>query len=64
MPAANNFPKLHNAMWPGLVGRHDGGMRVHRPMLALTAAAAAGLLTLTACASDDPSTTPEADSRK
>ena len=21
MPAANNFPKLHNAMWPGLVGK-------------------------------------------
>ncbi|MBM3726130.1 MAG: TIM barrel protein [Acidobacteria bacterium] len=21
MPSANNFPKLHNAMWPGLVGK-------------------------------------------
>jgi sugar phosphate isomerase/epimerase len=21
MPMANNFPKLHNAMWPGLVGK-------------------------------------------
>ena len=21
MAAANNYPKLHNAMWPGLVGK-------------------------------------------
>ena len=21
MAGANNFPKLHNAMWPGLVGK-------------------------------------------
>ena len=21
---SNNFPKLHNAMWPGLVGKEDG----------------------------------------
>ena len=24
-PAANNFPKLHNAMWPGLVGKGGEG---------------------------------------
>ena len=24
-PAANNFPKLHNAMWPGLVGKGSPG---------------------------------------
>jgi sugar phosphate isomerase/epimerase len=24
-PAANNFPKLHNAMWPGLVGKGGPG---------------------------------------
>jgi len=24
-PAANNFPKLHNAMWPGLVGKKSMG---------------------------------------
>jgi hypothetical protein len=24
-PAANNFPKLHNAMWPGLVGKGGAG---------------------------------------
>src|SRR5689334_3420405 len=23
--AANNFPKLHNAMWPGLVGKGSPG---------------------------------------
>ena len=22
---ANNYPKLHNAAWPGLVGKGDGG---------------------------------------
>ncbi len=25
IPAANNFPKLHNAMWPGLVGKGSPG---------------------------------------
>ena len=24
-PAPNNFPKLHNAMWPGLVGKGSPG---------------------------------------
>src|SRR6516164_7213633 len=24
-PANNNFPKLHNAMWPGLVGKGSPG---------------------------------------
>ena len=24
-PAANNFPKLHNALWPGLVGKGGEG---------------------------------------
>jgi sugar phosphate isomerase/epimerase len=24
-PANNNFPKLHNATWPGVVGKGDGG---------------------------------------
>ena len=39
----NNFPKLHNAMWPGLVGK--GNEKGEEPpislerMLALTAAA-------------------------
>ena len=41
---ANNFPKLHNAAWPGLVGKGDGG---EPPidldtMLDLTAAAEVG----------------------
>ena len=39
---SNTFPKLHNAMWPGLVGKEDG--TDHPPisldrMLELTAAA-------------------------
>ena len=25
VPASNNFPKLHNAMWPGLVGKGSPG---------------------------------------
>jgi hypothetical protein len=25
MERSNNFPKLHNAAWPGLVGKGDGG---------------------------------------
>ena len=24
-PQPNNFPKLHNAMWPGLVGKGSPG---------------------------------------
>jgi sugar phosphate isomerase/epimerase len=44
MPGPNTFPKLHNAMWPGLVGKGGGG---EPPigldaMLAMTAAANAG----------------------
>src|SRR5210317_1336249 len=39
---SNNYPKLHNAMWPGLVGKEEG--TDHPPislerMLELTAAA-------------------------
>jgi len=42
MPAPHNYPKLHNAMWPGLVGKEEG--TDHPPisldrMLELTAAA-------------------------
>jgi sugar phosphate isomerase/epimerase len=43
MPA-NNFPKLHNATWPGIVGKGDGAeppVSFDR-MLALTAAAEVG----------------------
>ena len=41
----NNFPKLHNAMWPGLVGKEEG--TDHPPislerMLELTAGAEVG----------------------
>ena len=25
MPARNNFPKLHNAAWPGVVGKGSPG---------------------------------------
>ena len=43
--ATNTFPKLHNAMWPGLVGKEEG--TDHPPisldrMLELTANASAG----------------------
>lgn len=43
-PLNNNYPKLHNAAWPGLVGKGDGGEPPIplETMLDLTAAAEAG----------------------
>ncbi|MGV3585601.1 MAG: sugar phosphate isomerase/epimerase, partial [Adhaeribacter sp.] len=37
----NNYPKLHNATWPGLVGKGDGSEPVipFDTMLEMTAAA-------------------------
>jgi hypothetical protein len=42
MPSTNNFPKLHNAMWPGIVGKGAPGAEPIIPLdtlLALTAKA-------------------------
>src|SRR5678809_1419740 len=46
--AANNFPKLHNAAWPGLVGKGGDGPDSEPPidldtMIKLTADARAGV---------------------